>query len=45
MQPDGTYIQRRPQKGQERRAAQEMFIDLIGRKSLSKQKVPQKSKV
>jgi polyphosphate kinase len=27
-QPDGSYIRRRPQKGEERRAAQEMFIRL-----------------
>jgi polyphosphate kinase len=32
MQPDGKYIQRRPRKGEERRAAQEVFIDFIGRK-------------
>ncbi|MGD8523909.1 MAG: polyphosphate kinase 1 [Desulfobacterales bacterium] len=45
MQPDGTYIQRRPHKGQERRAAQEVFIDLIGKKSLPRYKVQQKSRV
>jgi len=31
MQPDGKYVQRRPRQGGERRAAQEVFIDLIGR--------------
>ncbi len=30
MQPDGSYICRRPRKGEERRAAQEMFIELMG---------------
>jgi polyphosphate kinase len=33
MQPDGSYRQRRPRKGEQRRAAQEVFIDLIGRQS------------
>jgi polyphosphate kinase len=45
MQPDATYRQRRPRKGQERRAAQEVFIDLIGRKSLPKFKFSQKSRI
>ncbi|MGD2022983.1 MAG: polyphosphate kinase 1 [Desulfobacterales bacterium] len=31
MQPDGNYIQRRPQKGQKSLAAQEVFIDSIGK--------------
>ena len=31
MQPDGKYVQRRPRQGEERRAAQGVFIDLIGR--------------
>ena len=31
MQPDGKYVQRRPRQGEERRTAQEVFIDLIGR--------------
>jgi len=31
MQPDGSYICRRPRKGEEHRAAQEMFIELIDR--------------
>jgi len=30
MQPDGGYVLRRPQKGEECRAAQKVFIDLIG---------------
>jgi polyphosphate kinase len=33
MQPDGRYIQRRPLKGEACRAAQDVFIDLIGRQS------------
>lgn len=33
MQPDGRYVRRRPRKGEERRAAQEVFIDLIGKQS------------
>jgi polyphosphate kinase len=45
MQPDDTYIRRRPQKDQERRAAQEVFIDLIGKKSLPRYKFSKKSKV
>jgi polyphosphate kinase len=31
MQPDGSYRQRRPLEGEERRAAQEVFIELIGK--------------
>ena len=31
MQPDGKYVQRRPRQGGERRAAQEVFIDLTRR--------------
>jgi polyphosphate kinase len=45
MQPDGTYVQRRPGESQERRAAQEVFIDLIGRKSQPRKKVSQNSRV
>jgi polyphosphate kinase len=33
MQPDGKYIQRRPRQGEERRAAQEVFIEVISRQS------------
>ena len=33
MQPDGKYVRRRPRKGQKRRAAQDVFIDLIGKQS------------
>jgi polyphosphate kinase len=32
MQPDATYKRRRPRKGQKPRAAQEVFIDRIGKK-------------
>ncbi len=32
MQPDGKYVRRRPGKGQKPHAAQEEFIDLIGKK-------------
>jgi polyphosphate kinase len=32
MQPDGNYVRRRPGKGEKQRAAQEAFIDLIGKK-------------
>jgi polyphosphate kinase len=39
MQPDGKYVKRRPRKGQKRRAAQEVFIDLIGKQSKNKGKV------
>jgi len=33
MRPDGRYIRRRPRKGQKRRAAQDVFIELFGRQS------------
>ncbi len=33
MQPDGKYVQRRPRQGEERRAAQEVFIEVISRQS------------
>jgi polyphosphate kinase len=33
MQPDGKYVMRRPHKGEECRAAQQVFIELIGRQS------------
>ncbi len=33
MQPGGEYVKRQPAEGQERRAAQEVFIELIGRQS------------
>ena len=33
MQPDDKYVKRRPRKGEQRRAAQDVFIDLIGRQS------------
>lgn len=33
MQPDGKYVQRRPHQGEERRAAQEVFIEVISRQS------------
>ena len=39
MQPDGKYVKRRPRKGQKRHAAQEMFIELIGKQSKNKGKV------
>jgi polyphosphate kinase len=39
MQPDGSYRQRRPLEGEERRAAQEVFIDLIGRQAKGKGKI------
>jgi polyphosphate kinase len=35
MQPNGQYVRRRPGKGEQRRAAQDVFIDLIGRQSKS----------
>jgi polyphosphate kinase len=38
MQPDGNYVQRRPRKGEDRRAAQDVFIDLIGGHSQSGEK-------
>jgi polyphosphate kinase len=36
MQPDGKYVKRRPRKSQKRRAAQEVFIELIGKQSKHK---------
>jgi polyphosphate kinase len=39
MQPDGKYIKRRPRKGEECRAAQEVFIELISRQSPKRGKV------
>ena len=33
MQPDGKYVQRRPRQGEERRAAQEVFIKITSRQS------------
>jgi polyphosphate kinase len=33
MQPDGRYVQRRPLKGEACRAAQDVFINLIGKQS------------
>ena len=36
MQPDGSYTKRRPLEGEDRRAAQEVFIDLIGRQAKGK---------
>jgi polyphosphate kinase len=35
MQPNGQYVRRRPGKGEQGRAAQDVFIDLIGRQSKS----------
>jgi polyphosphate kinase len=35
MKPNGKYLRRRPRKGEQRRSAQEVFIDLIGRQSKS----------
>ena len=39
MKPNGRYKRRRPRKGQKRRAAQEVFIELIGRQSKNKDRV------
>jgi polyphosphate kinase len=36
MQPDGSYTKRLPRKGEKRRAAQEVFIDLSGRQAKDK---------
>ncbi len=33
MQPDGKYVKRRPRQGEERRASQEVFIEVISRQS------------
>ena len=35
MKPNGKYLRRRPRKGEQRRSAQEVFIDLIGKQSMS----------
>ena len=39
MKPNGPYKKRRPRKGEERRAAQEVFIECIGKQSKHKGKV------
>ena len=39
MKPHGRYKQRRPRKGEERRAAQEVFISLFGKQSKNRGKV------
>jgi len=39
MQPDGKYVKRRPRKNQKRRAAQQVFIELIGKQSKNKGKL------
>ncbi len=39
MRPDGRYIRRRPAKGEKRRAAQEVFIELAEHQSKNKGKV------
>ncbi|MCK4793179.1 MAG: polyphosphate kinase 1 [Desulfobacteraceae bacterium] len=39
MQPDGSYVLRRPQKGEECRAAQKVFIDLASRQSQDRDNV------
>jgi polyphosphate kinase len=36
MQPDGKYVKRNPPKGEGGRAAQEVFIELIGKQSKKK---------
>jgi polyphosphate kinase len=36
MQSDGKYVKRHPQEGEEGRAAQEVFIELIGKRSKKK---------
>jgi polyphosphate kinase len=36
MQPDDTYLKRQPHKSRKRHAAQEMFIELIGKQSKNK---------
>jgi polyphosphate kinase len=38
MQPGGKYVKRRLRKNQKRRAAQEVFIDLISKQSKQKSK-------
>jgi polyphosphate kinase len=45
MQSDGRYIRRSPLKGEARRAAQEVLINLISSQSLPEYKVSQKSRV
>jgi polyphosphate kinase len=39
MRPDGKYVKRRTRKSQKRRAAQEVFVELIGKQSKNKSKV------
>jgi len=39
MKPNGKYVKRRPRKGQNRRAAQEVFIELTGKQSKNKRPV------
>ncbi|MCK4987364.1 MAG: RNA degradosome polyphosphate kinase, partial [Desulfobacterales bacterium] len=39
MKPNGRYKQRRPRKGQNRRAAQDVFIKLIDKQSKNKGKL------
>jgi polyphosphate kinase len=39
MRPNGRYIRRRPRKGEKRRAAQEVFIELFGQQSKNTGKV------
>ncbi|MGD9043321.1 MAG: polyphosphate kinase 1 [Desulfobacterales bacterium] len=39
MRPDGKYVKRRTRKSQKRRAAQEVFVELIGKQSKNKGKV------
>ena len=39
MRPDGKYIKRRPRKNQKRNAAQEVFIELIGKQAKNKGKL------
>jgi hypothetical protein len=36
MQPDGKYVKRRPRKREKRSAAQQVFIELIGKQSKNK---------
>ena len=36
MRPDGKYVKRRPRKNQKRNAAQQVFIELIGKQSKNK---------
>jgi hypothetical protein len=39
MRPDGKYVKRHPRKNQKRHAAQEVFIELIGKLSKHKGKI------